>query len=156
MQNFHHVLADSVGELFLLLLGFSGPELHDDMRHGSLLRLRTQWSPSLLAVLLVGDLLHPLDHLAVERFLDGNVRHGGGWGRSVPVLLARREPNHVAWPYLLDWAAPSLDPAAPGCHDERLTERVSVPRRPCARLKRHTGSGRARRCVCLEQGVDAY
>src|SRR3954447_8043146 len=37
-----------------------------------------------LAVLLVGDLLHPLDHLAVERLLDRDVRHGGGRRGTVP------------------------------------------------------------------------
>src|SRR5437867_6145889 len=31
--------------------------------------------PGLLAVLLVADLLHPLDRLAVELLLDGDVRH---------------------------------------------------------------------------------
>src|SRR5436309_4475299 len=89
-----------------------------------------------LAVLIVSDVLHPLDHLAVELLLDGDVGHGRGRRRSVPVLLARREPDDVARPDLLDRAAPALHPAAPGRHDERLAERVSVPRRPCARLER--------------------
>ena len=47
-------------------------------------------------VLLVADLLHPVDGLAVERFLDGDVRHRRGRRRAVPVLLAGREPDHVA------------------------------------------------------------
>src|SRR3954469_20117584 len=49
-------------------------------------------------VLLVGDVLHPLDHLAVEPLLDGDVGHRRGGRRPVPVLLARREPDHVAGP----------------------------------------------------------
>ncbi len=39
-------------------------------------------------VLLVTDVLHPIDHLAVFLFLDGDVRHGRGWRSPVPVLLA--------------------------------------------------------------------
>jgi hypothetical protein len=29
-----------------------------------------------LAILVVGDLFHPIDELAVERFLNGDMRHG--------------------------------------------------------------------------------
>jgi len=47
--------------------------------------------------------LHPLDHLAVERLLDGVVRMAVvGAAAPVPVLLARREPDHVARPDHLD------------------------------------------------------
>src|SRR5207247_5464145 len=80
-----------------------------------------------LAVLLVRDLFHPLDRRAVELFLDGDVGHGGGGGRAVPVLFARRDPNHVTGADLLLRPAPSLHPAAAGRHDQRLSERVGVP-----------------------------
>src|SRR5258708_4840938 len=33
IQNGHHVVGDSVGELTLLLVRFAGPELHDNVRH---------------------------------------------------------------------------------------------------------------------------
>src|SRR4051794_12415317 len=73
-----------------------------------------------LAVLLVGDVVHPIDHLAVECFLDGDVRHGSGRPGPVPVLLARREPDHVAGPDLLDRTAQPLRSSDPGDDNERL------------------------------------
>src|SRR5215207_3997173 len=89
-----------------------------------------------LAVLLVGDVLHPLDHLAVERLLDGDVRHARSGRRPVPVLYPRREPDHVAGTDLLDRPALALHPAAAGRDDQGLAERVRVPRRPRAGLER--------------------
>ena len=62
------------------------------------------------AVLVVADLFHPIDRLAVELFLNGNVRHGRGWRGAMPMLLARREPDHVTRPDFLDRAAPALHP----------------------------------------------
>src|SRR5947208_7357938 len=66
-----------------------------------------------LAVQFVSDMLHPLDHLAVELLLDCDVRHCRGRRGTMPVFLAGREPNHVARPYLLDRAAPALHPTTP-------------------------------------------
>src|SRR3712207_7303373 len=54
-------------------------------------------------------------------------RSGGG-GRAVPVLLARRKPDHVARADFLDRPALALRPPAPADDDERLPERVGVPR----------------------------
>ena len=62
--------------------------------------------------------------------------------RAVPVLLARREPDDVARPDLLDRPALALHAAAAGQHDQRLTERVRVPRRARAGLE---GDGAHRR-----------
>ena len=39
-------------------------------------------------------------------FLDGDMCHGGGGRGAVPVLLAGREPDHVARADFLDRAAP--------------------------------------------------
>src|SRR5438874_8927286 len=80
--------------------------------------------PRLLAVLLVSNLLHPVDGFAVELLLDGDVRHGRGGRRPVPMLYARRKPNDIAGPDFLSWPAPGLRPAATGRHYQRLTERV--------------------------------
>src|SRR5579863_2523872 len=85
-------------------------------------------------VLFVADLLQPVNSLAIQLLLDGEMRHGGGRRGPVPVLLARCEPDHVARPNLLDRAAPALRPAASGNHDQRLAQRMSVPRGPRARL----------------------
>ena len=47
---------------------------------------------------------------------------------AVPVLLARREPDHVAGPDLLDRPAPAAaTQPQPGRDDQRLAERVGVP-----------------------------
>src|SRR6185369_2353071 len=54
------------------------------------------------AVVVVAHLLHPLDRLAVELLLDGDVSHRGRRRRAVPVLLAARDPDHVARTDLLD------------------------------------------------------
>ena len=78
-------------------------------------------------VLLVADLFHPVDGFAVELFLNGDVRHGRGWRGAVPVLLTRREPDHVARPNFLDRPAPALCPAATGRHDQGLAQRMGVP-----------------------------
>src|SRR2546429_7430277 len=47
-------------------------------------------------VLFVADLLHPVDDLSVEVFLDRDVGHGGGRRRAMPVLLAPRAPDELA------------------------------------------------------------
>ena len=74
--------------------------------------------------------------------------------RAVPVLLARREPDHVAGPDFLDRPALALRPAAAGRHDQRLAQRVRVPRGPGARLEGDAGAGDARRIGRLEQRID--
>ena len=75
---------------------------------------------------------------------------------AMPVLLARWEPDHVAWPYLFDRAAPVLRVAAAGCHDQRLAQGVGMPRGPSTGLERDAGADRAGRTRCLEQRVNAY
>ena len=64
-------------------------------------------------VLRVADLLHPIDDLVVELFLDGDVGHGRGWRGAVPVLLAGREPDDVARADFLHRSAFALHPAEP-------------------------------------------
>src|SRR4051812_36208549 len=71
-----------------------------------------------LVVLFVAHVLQPVDDLAVELLLDGDMRHGRGRRGTVPMLLARWEPDHIAGMDLLDRAALPLDPAATGRDDE--------------------------------------
>src|SRR5579864_4864800 len=111
---------------------------------------------SLPAILLVGDLLQPLDDLAVELFLDGDVGHRRGRRRPVPVLLAGREPDHVAGPDLLDRSAFALGPAAARGDDEGLAERMRVPCGPRARLDGEAGALNARRLGRLEERIDPH
>src|SRR3989440_12548659 len=107
-------------------------------------------------VLFVADLFHPVGGLAVETFLNGDMRHGRGWRGTVPMFLTWLEPDHVPWPNDLDRTTPALYPAAAIRHDQGLAQRVAVPGCPSAGLERDTGADRACRIRCLEQGVNAY
>ena len=71
------------------------------------------------------------------------------------MLLAGCEPDHVAGPNLLDRTAPTLRASAACRNDERLTQRVRVPRRPGPRLERDARADRARRVRRFEQWIDA-
>ena len=52
-------------------------------------------------VRLVGDMLHPIHHLAVQLLLDSDVRHGSRRSGAVPVFVTRRKPHHVPRMHLL-------------------------------------------------------
>ena len=99
--------------------------------------------PSLGQVLFVAHLFHPFNDFAVELFLNGDVRHGSGRRRAMPVLLARREPDHVSRPDFLDRAALALRPSAARRHDQRLPQRMRVPCGASARLKGDARAGGA-------------
>src|SRR6266851_9870458 len=77
-------------------------------------------------VLLVADLFHPVHGLAVELFLNGDVRHGGGRPSAVPMLLTRWKPDHVTGPDVLGWRSPALRETTASRHEQRLTKRVRV------------------------------
>ena len=106
-------------------------------------------------VLFVGDMLHPIHDLAVEPFLNCDVRHGRGGCSAVPMLLSRRESNHIAGVNLLDRAAFPLRPTAAGGHDEGLPKRMRMPRSPCARLKGDQGAGNESWVGSLKQRINA-
>src|SRR5208283_5772576 len=78
---------------------------------------------------------------SVERFLHGDMGHSRAWGGSVPVLLARQEPDHVASADFDNRLALALRPPTAGGDDQGLTEWVSMPCRACARLKCYGGTG---------------
>src|SRR6266480_2287064 len=107
-------------------------------------------------VLLVADLLHPVNDLAVQLFLDGDVSHRGGRRGAMPVLFARRTPDDVARPDDLDRATPALHEAAAGRHDQRLAQRVRVPIAARTGLERDVSAARARRSRRLEKRINAY
>jgi len=58
--------------------------------------------------LLVADVFQPLHSLAVKRFLNGDVRHGGEGRGTMPMLLARRAPRHIAGANFLNGVRPSV------------------------------------------------
>jgi hypothetical protein len=107
------------------------------------------------AVLRVADVFQPVDDLAVKRFRNRNVCHRCGWRRAVPMLLARREPDDVPRPDLLDRPALALRNAAAGRDNQCLPQRMRVPGRARAGLERDAGAADARRIGCLEHRVDA-
>src|SRR5436190_1377870 len=80
------------------------------------------------SVLLLTHLLHPIDVLAIERFLDGDVRHRRRRRRAVPVLLVRWKPYDVSGPDLVDGATGALHPTEAGGDDQRLTQGMGMPR----------------------------
>src|SRR5438876_3011132 len=81
----------------------------------------------LAPILFFAHLFHPIDHLAVQRFLNSDMRHRGCWRGAVPMLLTRRKPNDIARPDFLDWFAPTLRPSEAGRDDQCLTEWMCMP-----------------------------
>src|SRR5215470_2370183 len=65
-------------------------------------------------ILLVADVFHPGDVLAVERLLGGDMNHACPWRCTVPVLFVRRNPHNVTCLDLAHFAAPALYPARAG------------------------------------------
>jgi len=106
--------------------------------------------------MVIADLFHPVYDLAVERFLNGDMRHGRGWRGAMPMLLARRKRYHIAGMDLLNRAVLALHPTATGCDNESLAERMGMPRGAGTGLKGDAGAGRACRSVCLEQRIDPH
>src|SRR2546423_13027195 len=78
------------------------------------------------AILLVADLFHPVDVVAVERFRNCDMRHRSNRRRAVPVLLTGGKPNDIARTNFLDRSILALNPAKAGRDDEGLTERMGV------------------------------
>src|SRR5881396_856615 len=139
--------------------------LHGSGSRGTCNELFHDFSPMLaqlkrelpqVAVLLVGDFLHPVDDLAVELFLDGDVGHGGGRRGAMPMLLAWRARDNITRSNDLDRPAPALHIAAAGSDDQGLAQRVGVPCAAGAWLERYVGTARTRWCRRLEKRVDAY
>src|SRR6476659_6660175 len=71
------------------------------------------------------------------------------------MLLARRKPDDIAWPYVLDQPALALHPPEAGGDDQRLPERMRVPGGARTWLEGHVSAGRARRFLRAKQRIDA-
>jgi len=110
-------------------------------------------TPTVITILLVGDLLQPIHGSAVLRLLHGDVCDRRGRGRAVPVLLAGREPDDIAGADLLDWPAPTLRPAAPRDDEQRLAERMRVPRGARTGIEPHHIRPESGRVGSLDQRV---
>ncbi len=79
------------------------------------------------ATLRVSNLLHPLDRPPVQRLLYRDMRHRLGRGGTVPVLVLRRAPQHIADLEFERGPAFDLRPADPLRHNQSLTETVLMP-----------------------------
>ena len=101
-------------------------------------------------VLFVGNVFHPVHRLAVQRFLNGDMRHRGRRGRAMPMLLTGRKPDHIARPNFLDRTALTLRPAESGGDDQRLTEWMRMPGSARTRLERDACATNTRRFGWLE------
>src|SRR6185436_10048794 len=87
--------------------------------------------------------------------LYSDVGHGRGGGRAVPVFFAGSKPDHIPRMNLLDRAGPALRAPAAGGHNQRLTERVRVPRRARAGFESDARATHARGVSPIEQWIDA-
>src|SRR5207248_3059417 len=87
-------------------------------------------------ILFIRNLFHPVDRLAVQRFLNSDMSHRGRRCRAVPMLLAGCKPDHITWPNFLDRAALALHPAEAGRDDQRLAEWMGMPGGAGTRLER--------------------
>jgi hypothetical protein len=104
----------------------------------------------LLAILLVGDLLHPVASLTVDLFLNSNMRRAGRCSRAMPMLLAWRDPDYIAGMNLFDGTALLLYPTPTGCDDENLTQWMGILGGASTWFERNTSTARSRWSVCLE------
>src|SRR6266516_3960427 len=117
--------------------------------------------PSLISarsasILFVANLFHPLDDFSIERFLNGNVRHRGRRRSAVPMLLVRRKPDHIARSDFFDRSAPTLRPSKTRRNDQRLTERMCMPRSACTRLERDACTTHTCRLRSFKQRINPH
>src|SRR3569833_1560512 len=106
-------------------------------------------------IFLIADLLHPVNDLAVECFLNSNLSHGCGRRGAMPVFLAGRAADHIARPDHDRGFTPTLcDPHA--CSDdERLPEGMRVPGAPGAGFESDTSAADAGGCGGFEERINA-
>ena len=110
----------------------------------------------LALILFVAHVLHPIDGFAIELLLNREMRHCGSWCCAVPMFLARRKPDNIAWADFLDRSTPVLRPATAGSDNQRLAERMRMPRRACARFEGDLRTNHARRIGCRKQRVHTH
>src|SRR3954451_8387146 len=88
-------------------------------------------------VLFVGDLLHPVDVLAVDNLGNGEMAHAGFVSGAMPVLYARRDPNDVSGLDLALRLIPFLHPAGSERDDQHLPRWMGMPSGARAGFERH-------------------
>src|SRR5258708_19322382 len=122
--------------------------------------LEPPWSVSAVLrsalIVFIADLLHPVNDLAIKRFLKGDMGHGSGWRSAMPVFLPRRRPDHVPRMNRLDRTIPTLCTAAPSRHDQGLAQRVGVPGGARTRLEGHPASTPTPRTSCPHHRIHPH
>src|SRR5467141_2446104 len=106
-------------------------------------------------VLLVRDLFQPVHCSAVQLLLKRDVRHGGGWRCTMPVLDTSRNPNDVSLANHLNRATPLLNPADTICDDQDLTKRMGVPGRSRSGLECDLATARPGWFLRVEKRLNA-
>lgn len=124
-------------------------------RNGSFVRVHCN-EPLLPLIFLIAYLFQPFNCFSVKLLLDGNVCHGCCWSGAVPVLFARREPNHITGMDFLNRAALSLCQTTPGSNYQGLAKWVSVPGSTGFGFKCNDCANCASRGICLEKRVYSY
>ena len=74
-----------------------------------------------LLPLFVADLIHPIDHLTIKLFLNGDMGHGIGCRDVIPMLFTRWKPNRITGTNFIDRAILALCQTATSNHDQDLT-----------------------------------
>ena len=69
----------------------------------------------------------------------------------MPVFLSGRKPDDVARADLLFRTTLDLDPAAAGCDDQSLSQRMRMPGGASAGLERNRSTAHTGRCAALER-----
>jgi hypothetical protein len=116
---------------------------------------RPETAAGLFSVLVLRDFFKPVDDFAAELFLNGDVGHSGGGRGAVPMLFAGREPDDVTGADFFNGSGLALGPAAASGDDERLTERMRVPRSSRAGFEGYAGALDPSRIGRLKERVNA-
>src|SRR5262249_4176026 len=107
-------------------------------------------------IFFITNLFQPVDGFAIEPLQNRDVSHSSRWCRAVPVLFTRRTPDDIAGSNLFLRLTFALHPSASRRDNQRLTERMGVPRGSSTGLECNAHPKDSRRVGCVEQRIDAY
>src|SRR5437867_2767745 len=82
--------------------------------------------------------------------------HRGRRRRSVPMLQARRKPDHVTGAHFFDRTALTLNPAEPRGDDQCLAEGMGMPGAPCTWFECDAARGDAAGFTYREERVNSH
>src|SRR6266498_590048 len=100
-------------------------------------------------ILFVADVFHPVGRFTIIPFYNGDVCQRRRWCGAMPMLLTGFEPNYISRLNLFDRFAPALYGTGASSYDQGLTQWMTMPGCPRARLKCDVGDRHARWSRCL-------